>query len=36
MKMYMISENIDNWKGMRMAGVEGEVEHEKQEMKDER
>lgn len=35
MKMYLISDNIDTWTGMRLAGVEGAVVHEKQELKDE-
>ena len=25
MKMYLISDNIDTWTGMRLAGVEGAV-----------
>ncbi len=32
MKMYLISDNIDTWTGMRLAGVEGAVVHEKQEL----
>ena len=28
MKMYLISDNIDTWTGMRLAGVEGAVVHE--------
>lgn len=35
MKMYLISDNIDTLTGMRLAGVEGAVVHEKQELKDE-
>ena len=35
MKMYLISDNIDTWTGMRLAGVEGAVVHEKQELIDE-
>lgn len=35
MKMYLISDNIDTWTGMRLAGIEGAVVHEKQELKDE-
>lgn len=31
--MYLISDNIDTWTGMRHAGVEGAVVHEKQELK---
>ena len=33
MKMYLISDNIDTWTGMRLAGVEGAVVHEKAELK---
>ena len=33
MKMYLISDNIDTLTGMRLAGVEGAVVHEKQELK---
>lgn len=33
MKMYLISDNIDTWTGMRLAGVEGVVVHEKNELK---
>lgn len=33
--MYLISDNIDTLTGMRLAGVEGAVVHEKQELKDE-
>lgn len=35
MKMYLISDNIDTWTGMRLAGVEGAVVHEKQDLKKE-
>ena len=35
MKMYLISDNIDTWTGMRLAGVEGAVVHEKAELKQE-
>ena len=35
MKMYMISDNIDTWTGMRLAGIEGAVVHEKQELQQE-
>ncbi len=35
MKMYLISDNIDTWTGMRLAGVEGAVVHEKEELKEE-
>jgi len=31
MKMYLISDNIDTQTGMRLAGVEGIVVHERQE-----
>lgn len=33
MKMYLISDNIDTLTGMRLAGVEGIVVHEKDEVK---
>lgn len=33
MKMYLISDNIDTLTGMRLAGVEGVVVHEKEELK---
>lgn len=33
--MYLISDNIDTLTGMRLAGVEGAVVHEKQELKGE-
>jgi len=32
MKMYVISDNIDTYTGMRLAGVEGAVVHEKEEL----
>ena len=35
MKMYLISDNIDTWTGMRLAGVEGAVVHEREELKQE-
>ena len=35
MKMYLISDNIDTWTGMRLAGVDGAVVHEKEELKQE-
>ncbi len=35
MKMYLISDNVDTYTGMRLAGVEGAVVHEKQELKEE-
>ena len=34
MKMYLISDNKDTLTGMRLAGVEGVVVHERQELKD--
>ncbi len=34
MKMYLISDNIDTYTGMRLAGVEGIVVHEKQQLKE--
>lgn len=33
--MYLISDNVDTYTGMRLAGVEGAVVHEKQELRDE-
>jgi len=33
MKMYLISDNIDTYTGMRLAGVEGIVVHQKEELK---
>lgn len=33
MKMYLISDNVDTYTGMRLAGVEGAVVHEKQELR---
>ena len=33
MKMYLISDNIDTWTGMRLAGVDGAVVHERDELK---
>lgn len=35
MKMYLISDNIDTQIGMRLAGIEGSVVHEPQEVSDE-
>lgn len=35
MKMYLISDNIDTYTGMRLAGVEGAVVHEKTRLKEE-
>ena len=34
MRMFLISDNRDTCTGMRLAGVEGVVVHEKQEFKD--
>ena len=34
MKMFLISYNRDTYTGMRLAGVEGVVVHERQELKD--
>ena len=34
MKMYLISDNKDTYTGMRLAGVEGVVVHERQELKE--
>lgn len=34
MKMYLISDNVDTLTGMRLAGVEGCVVHERQELKE--
>lgn len=34
MKMYLISDNIDTLTGMRLAGVEGSVVHERDELKE--
>ena len=33
MKVYFISDNIDTMTGMRLAGIEGVVVHEKEELK---
>ncbi len=33
--MYLISDNVDTYTGMRLAGVEGAVVHERQELLDE-
>ena len=35
MKMYLISDNVDTLTGMRLAGVEGAVVHEREELKNE-
>ncbi len=34
MKMYLISDNIDTLTGMRLAGVDGVVVHEREEFKE--
>lgn len=34
MKMYLISDNVDTYTGMRLAGVEGMVVHEREELRD--
>lgn len=34
MKMYLISDNIDTLTGMRLAGVEGVVVHERNELRE--
>ncbi len=34
MKMYLISDNIDTYTGMRLAGVDGVVVHERDELKE--
>ena len=34
MKIYLISDNVDTHTGMRLAGIEGCVVHEKDELKD--
>ena len=33
MKMYLISDNVDTYTGMRLAGVDGIVVHERDELK---
>ncbi len=35
MKMYLISDNVDTYTGMRLAGIEGAVVHERPELKEE-
>ncbi len=35
MKMYLISDNIDTYTGMRLAGVDGVIIHSKDHLKDE-
>ena len=34
MKMFLISDNVDTQTGMRLAGVEGVVVHEREELYD--
>lgn len=34
MKMYLISDNIDTLTGMRLAGIEGVVVHERQDVRE--
>ena len=34
MKMYLISDNVDTLTGMRLAGVEGVVVHEREELRE--
>lgn len=34
MKMYLISDNVDTHTGMRLAGVDGEIVHEREELYD--
>ena len=34
MQMYLISDNIDTYTGMRLAGVEGVVVHEREELRE--
>lgn len=34
MKMYLISDNVDTYTGMRLAGVDGEIVHEREELYD--
>ena len=36
MKMYLISDNVDTYTGMRLAGVEGCVVHERGELREAR
>lgn len=35
MKMYLISDNVDTYTGMRLAGVDGVVVHEREELREE-
>ena len=34
MKIFLISDNVDTYTGMRLSGVDGVIVHEKQELKD--
>ena len=34
MKMYLISDNVDTYTGMRLAGMEGVVVHERDELRE--
>lgn len=34
MKMFLISDNVDTYTGMRLAGVEGIVVHEREELRE--
>jgi V/A-type H+-transporting ATPase subunit F len=34
MKMYLISDNVDTYTGMRLAGVDGIVVHERRELRE--
>jgi len=34
MKMYLISDNVDTYTGMRLAGVDGVIVHEKDELRE--
>lgn len=34
MKLFLISDNVDTLTGMRLAGVEGLIVHEREELKD--
>jgi len=34
MKMYLISDNVDTYTGMRLAGVDGIIVHEKDELRE--
>ena len=33
MKMFLISDNVDTYTGMRLAGVDGVVVHEREELR---